>query len=521
MSGKEPARVVTSDSFVPPQRPAGRADTAFAVAVAVLFACVCGFAISYHEMWRDELQSWLIARSSSSLGEMRESMRYEGHPALWYLLLYGVTRLTQRPEAMQLLHVVITSACVFVFARSAPFPRWARLCFALGYFPLYEYGVVSRNYSIGILFLFAAAALLPRRRERPWLLGVLLALAAQANAMALIVAAAFAGTVFLEPWVSRAGRAGVTAALKTLGLTAAGVLLAAMYVAPPADTGYADAWVLEPNRLRAERILGLFAKAMVLPTEREGLGDLWAATGSHHVAPLVSIVVISCMLPWLLRRKVALIQFAAGTSLLLMFFYTKLDGSLRHHGFLFVNVVLALWYAEVVRRESAAAPEAANAGTRGDRLFLRIAAGVLFTHMALAAVAVWQDVSSVFSAGRATAEMLVASDLDELPIVADPDAFMTSVLGYLPQRTFYYPRGSRFGSFTRYDKARIDVDLTDEQVLAAARELARERRSTVGIVVARRIAPGIAPELVEVGCASADLVPAESYCVYRLPFSER
>jgi len=508
---------MTSGTSVSPQRSTTKPDTAFAVGVAVLFACVCGFAISYHEMWRDEMQSWLIARSSRTLAELRDAIRYEGHPAIWYLLLYGVTRLTQRPETMQILHVVIGSACAFVFARSAPFPRWARLCFVLGYFSVYEYGVISRNYSIGILFLFVAAALLPRRHERPWLLGLLLALAAQTTAMALIVAAAFAGTVFLEPWVARGGRASVTAALKTLGVAGAGILLAAIYVTPPADTGYADVWVLEPNRLRAERVLGLFARALLpLPGERGGLGDVWAMTGSHHVPPLVALVLIACLVPWLLRRKVALLMFVAGTSALLLFFYTKLDGSLRHHGFLFINLVLALWYAEVVRREITAQPVVAHGSSRGERLFTRLAGALLFVHVALAALAVREEVSSVFSAGRATAELLVANDLDELPIVADPDVYMTSVLGYLHQRTFYYPRGSRFGSFTRWDKARTDDELSDEQLIAAVRDLGRESRSAVGIVVARRLPPGIAAGVDEIGCVSADLLPPESFCVYRL-----
>lgn len=509
---------MTSEWLVPSRRSTTRADTSFAIGVAILFACICGFAISYHEMWRDEMQSWLITRSSRTLGELRDAMRYEGHPALWYLLLYGVTRVTQRPEAMQLLHVVIGSACAFVFARWAPFPRWARLCFVLGYFSVYEYGVISRNYSIGILLLFAAAALLPRRHERPWLLGFVLALAAQTNAMALIVAAAFAGTVFLEPWVSRGGRASVTAALRTVIITGAGIVLAAVYVTPPADTGYADVWVLDADRLRAERILGLFARALLpFPGERGGLGDVWAMTGSHHVPPLVALILIACLVPWLLRRKVALVMFAAGTSALFFFFYTKLDGSLRHHGFLFINLVLALWYAEVVGREPTAQPVVARACSRSERMLPRLAGGLLFVHVALAAIAVREEISSVFSAGRATAELLVANDLDELPIVADPDAYMTSVLGYLHQRTFYYPRGSRFGSFTRYDKARIDVELTDEQLIAAARDLGRDSRSAVGIVVARRLPTGITTGVEEIGCVSADLTPPESFCVYRLP----
>jgi len=300
-------------------------------------------------------------------------------------------------------------------------------------------------------------------------------------------------------------------------VTAAGILLAAAYTTPPADSGYAQSWMLSIDRLRAERTLGLLARVLVpIPTERLGGGDVWTATLSHHGPPLVALILIACLLPWLLRRRVALIMFTAGTSALLLFFYTKLDGSIRHHGFLFVNLVLAIWYAEVVRRETADAPMLAATAGGSERFFVALASLLLVTHLVFGVSAVRKDIASVFSAGRATARLLVAKDLDGLPIVADPDSLMASVLGYLPQRTVYYPRGSRFGSFTTYDQERIDVELSDDQLIDAARGLARESGQPVAIVVARRLPSTLAGEIEEVGCVSADLVPAESFCVYRL-----
>ena len=58
-----------------------------------------------HEMWRDELQAWMIARDSTSLGDLfGHNMRYEGHPGLWHLALFVLTRVTDNPVAMQALH---------------------------------------------------------------------------------------------------------------------------------------------------------------------------------------------------------------------------------------------------------------------------------------------------------------------------------------------------------------------------------------------------------------------------------
>src|SRR5258708_2333734 len=95
----------------------------FAAAVTLAFAVLGGIGLARHEMWRDEIQAWLIPAGSASLGELIHNLRYEGHPALWHILLWIVTRVTTRPEAMQVLHLAISAAAVFLFARNAPFPR--------------------------------------------------------------------------------------------------------------------------------------------------------------------------------------------------------------------------------------------------------------------------------------------------------------------------------------------------------------------------------------------------------------
>src|SRR5262245_42119218 len=66
-------------------------------AVAVAIAAVT----ARHEMFRDELQAWLIARDSHSLPDLFHNMRYEGHPAVWQMLLYFPAHLSWNPLSMQ------------------------------------------------------------------------------------------------------------------------------------------------------------------------------------------------------------------------------------------------------------------------------------------------------------------------------------------------------------------------------------------------------------------------------------
>jgi hypothetical protein len=62
----------------------------FAIAAATIFR---------HEMWMDELNTWNVVRDSTGLRALFANMHLEVHPALWYLLLYPLTRLTSDPRS--------------------------------------------------------------------------------------------------------------------------------------------------------------------------------------------------------------------------------------------------------------------------------------------------------------------------------------------------------------------------------------------------------------------------------------
>jgi len=139
-----------------------RGDTRFALAVGLGFLLLAAIGMAYHELWRDEWQSWLIATQSDSIGELIQRIKDESHTPLWLLCLYAIGKFTDRPEAMQAFHLLIATTSVFVFARYAPFRRWERALFPLGYFMLYEYAIISRHYGLGVLFVVLFCATLRR-----------------------------------------------------------------------------------------------------------------------------------------------------------------------------------------------------------------------------------------------------------------------------------------------------------------------------------------------------------------------
>lgn len=97
-----------------------KSNTAFTGLLVSVFFIFGLIGIANHEMWRDELQAWMIARDSSSLSDLFRNLRYEGHPGLWHSCLYFITRFTRNPIAMQFFHLLLATGVIFIFTRFSP-----------------------------------------------------------------------------------------------------------------------------------------------------------------------------------------------------------------------------------------------------------------------------------------------------------------------------------------------------------------------------------------------------------------
>jgi hypothetical protein len=167
--------------------------------ISCYFALMIPTALN-HEMWRDEVQAWLIARDSNSVSELYNHLKYEGHPGLWYLSLMLLQRLNLPLEAMQVWHACIASTIVFIIIRYAPFSRLQRVLLPLGYFFVYEYAVKCRGYSLGILAMLSICVLYRERFVRSTfiLIGILIAIAANTSIMGFILASAITVGITVE-----------------------------------------------------------------------------------------------------------------------------------------------------------------------------------------------------------------------------------------------------------------------------------------------------------------------------------
>lgn len=105
-----------------------------------------------HELWRDELQAWLIAKVSSNPLDVISNVRYEGRPPLWHEILWILSRLNESPDSMKILNFILISSSVILISRIKNINSILFAGLIYGFYFAYGYSTVSRDYTL-ILFL--------------------------------------------------------------------------------------------------------------------------------------------------------------------------------------------------------------------------------------------------------------------------------------------------------------------------------------------------------------------------------
>ena len=413
-----------------------------------------------HELWRDEAQAWCIALQSRSIPELFYNMRYEMHPALWHLILFSITRVTHNPLFMQLVHVGIISGAVFLFTRYAPFTRIQKILFTVGYFPLYEYGVISRSYSIVMLLLFSMCTLWPTRSKRYLPMFVLLALLANTNAYGFLLSAPVAATLVLElllrqtPLLKDCRK--VLASGIAVYVIACGVAL--MQLLPPPD-GCSGEWNNKPVTVEESRLtktLGtVWASYVPIPdltTFHTWNTNVLAPSGLGPAATVpLSLALVFFSAAMFFRKRMVLFLYTAGTGILLSFAYLKLLGGVRQQGHLFELLLIGFWLAAYY-------PDASIAKVLDKFAVPRKWAGIFCTCLlflqALAGIYSYAaDLARPFSASALVANYLKKNHLTDKLIIGTNDHEIIPISALIDKK-IYYPESETFGSFVRNDRHR-------------------------------------------------------------------
>jgi len=391
----------------------------------------------HHEMWRDEVHSWTLARLAQSFGELVTGDRiYEGHPPLWFWYLHVWSWLTKEAWGIQAATIAAGWGASVLLVRFAPFPRYLKLLLLCSFYISYEYTVMCRNYVLGWFLLCLFCALYHPVRVRYWALGVAIALLSLTSVYGLLMALCLLGFFVLDntrlsrtaaggpatpPTVAAIASPRLVAALALAGLA---IVFCAVTLQPPDPNPFSRDWFFGglnqgaiPDALQRfaagyvplRPVSPAFWISSIFPTGGEDNVLVWIVGGG------LALLSLAALYPsW---RLMLTYLIAVGT--MQFFQITRYRGDPRHWGHYFIFLVAATWLLRTTfpRRRYVL-----------STLLLVTMLGFQVESFVAATVG---DSEAVFSGGRQTAGFIRRSHLQDLPIVAGPDWFVITVTGYL------------------------------------------------------------------------------------------
>jgi len=415
----------------------------------------CGISLVgmfHHEISGEEAQQLTIGRDSSSVIDVYKNMLYEGHVVLWNSLMFFITHyLSARPVYMQLFHLLIINCAVYLFLRYAPFDLPVKTLIIFGYYFLFVYSLVCRNYALGILLLFACCILMANPGRNMTRIGFLLVLMCFTH---LFYAFAAIG-IFFYLFVCVIGRPQlywrfvvftclflfgvINAVFETWRVPADGIV--------HVKSGLS--WI---NVHDISFGIKCIPKGFIttLPPSLQYLGDNQSVQSlSGKIIVFLGLLLFTITLLFLRRSRKAILFYVPSVVFLTAFFSITGAAATRYFGLYVIFFISALWLAHY---DGVTIFTKGNPGfiTKwGPRAFVYI---ILIDQLFTGVYMYSEDFKGPFSQAKNTIEYLKANHLDTEQLAVD--GYCPSLSAYLERKTYYLDNG-QYGSFCIWKQAYI------------------------------------------------------------------
>ena len=316
------------------------------------YVFLSGYTIAHHEMWGDEIHSWNIVKASAGFFDLMHNIRYEGHPPLWYLVMWNVSKFTHNPAYVQGIHWFIALVSVFLILFYSPLPISSRLLLPFGYYFLFEYTVLSRNYALAVLLTICICIILRKDfRYKMLLYYGLLYLLVNTHLLGMLIAASL-HLYFLFVFRQKNPAKPVINIHTLIGPL---IIIAAVYfIFPPSDSEMNVQFWLSRWGVRNFINFGQAPLRAFIPVAAWWKYDFWNsefiiefAKGNNIlviISVCLSVFIVTCLILALQKNRASQVLFCGN---LLFSFITAMTfftlGSARYAGFLYIAFIAAYW----------------------------------------------------------------------------------------------------------------------------------------------------------------------------------
>jgi len=416
------------------------------IVLLILFTSLSTIGILHHEIWLDEAHHWLFARDSQSIKELWLNMRYDGHPILWNTILFVITRFSSDVLFMQIVNICISIASLGVFLFFSPFNFTQKIFFTSGYFILYEYTVISRNYALMMLALFLVIICYNKRRYL--LLGFMLALLANTHLFGFALAVFFGMMVLLEFAIDGRGKESRSLLFGSI-IFLFGIVITLLQVIPPPDSNLYTNAESSPALDRLARTSTIFFKAFVpIPdiTDYHFWNSNLLMAISKPACAALSILLLFSPFLFLKNRLPLLLFFYFSVSFVAAFVYFSNLNAVRYYGAIYLILISCAWINWQTSVNSTPVLNKIKVDEKYFRYFINT---ILVFQMIAGVVAYSLDLTRPFSESKNASDFM---QRDRRAVeYASAGCGAATISAYLERRV-YYLNIKKYGSFCEFSR---------------------------------------------------------------------
>ena len=414
-----------------------------------------------HEMWRDEIQAWSIAKASSTPLDVIRNTRFEGRPPLWQLIIWPLAKVFSDPNVMKILTFLMGSIAIWIWLHRSPQPLLLRACISFGFLFTGGYFVHSRDYIAMFLILMLITETF-RRRGVANSFVVLICGLSLINLFGLIIAGALVLSILIPHWWqihSERNKSNQLQCALHFVLTSTTFLFSAYWIYPKS-------------------------------TSQFGVGNYlnWYKPLSNSVFPFLSsnesknilFAVLAIAVLGVLTIGIFLQNRSAAIFLLSACFVLALNASF---GYAFY-----WWHWGPTAIVLISAPLLFNAPTDGTSNIPKALVNVCLSIIAISGL--WanfrgpgEDVygKQPYSMSQKTAHQIKKLCVPECQVIVDWDATGSSISAYLDGKSLYYLNRQEFGTYAKF--VRTNIVPTWQQAIEEMRKFDRPILVTTDLLV--------------------------------------
>lgn len=385
----------------------------------------------FHEPWRDEVDSWLMARDAS-LSAITKISPNAGTPVLWYFLLkpFAVHNFPYFTQKILNLFLLWIAAGLLIFESPLSLMVLGSLCFS--WFLSYEYSVVARNYGLGVLGLFLllgswSKKTLPLLKQIQFFVSWPFLCFSSVHFLALCPG--LLGLDYLHRKRENFNKLSYSRYIWPIL-----VFVLSVYILWPTGSGQMSSSFIDRFNLSN------WYKAMSM-----GVFPFFSTRGILSVlAPIMIYKFFRLSLPDKRRRNLLYFMFWSVNGI---FIFKYFHPAHRYAGFNWILLLVSCWVGLLYGEE-----EAPNE-TKKRALQISLFWGVLTLINAPDIVSHWKmEVRHLYTDAGKTAQFLKDSGLVDKPTSCFSDARCSAILGYINQKKrFWYPGQQNWGTHMFWD----------------------------------------------------------------------